>query len=288
MDTVIGLEENIQKIFEDLKTSSELHFQEYNNDKDIKKYYLALKSVIREPVMRMKIFILNNNDAQKAAKEMHLGMMDLRKLFYIKIPERLFYGMVRDIEPNSTIRIVVDKSDEYTTLDLYSKLKEQMNAHAAYRNKKYMVEAVGAEDSKKSISVQITDTLMGIVVFLLEKTYYEESDASKIKGDLIYRFLLDLETLSNFINKVVLFKWEGNDEQLIRISIGDYISEFFVYKTAFDLKEMMRLYKYMNENPVSNSKDLRLIMGYSNTRLRTLLGYKDEIEGKGRNWFLDI
>lgn len=264
-----------------------MHFQEYNHDQHIKKYFLALRSVIREPVMRMKIFILNNNDAQNAATEMRLGMMDLRKLFYIKIPERLFYGIVRDIEPNSTVQIVVDQNDEYTTLDLYSKLKEQMNAHAAYRNKKYMVETVEAADSKKSISVQITDTLMGIVVFLLEKTYYEESDATKIKGDLIYRFLLDLDILSNFINKVVLFKWEGNDEQLVRISIGDYISEFFVHKTAFDLKETMRLYNYMKENPGVNSKDLRLKMGYSNTRLRTLLGYKDEIEGRGRNWFLD-
>ncbi len=39
-------------------------------------------------------------------------------------------------------------------------------------------------------------------------------------------------------------------------------------------------------NPIDTTKDIRLKMGYTNNQLRMLLGYLDQLSGKGRNTFV--
>ena len=58
-----------------------------------------------------------------------------------------------------------------TKIRLYSKVKEQMNAHSAYRNLKYQVNNVKPMNSENNISVQIIDIVMGMTVFLMEGLY---------------------------------------------------------------------------------------------------------------------
>ena len=91
-----------------------------------------------------------------------------------------------------TVEIVVDHSPEYGRMKVYSKLKQQMNAHAIYRGMKYYVNKAWYKESHKSIPLQIVDLFMGIVVFLMEKSYLNiDDDKPIIKTDLIYRFLIE-------------------------------------------------------------------------------------------------
>lgn len=239
----------------------------------------------------MNILIVNNNDAFNSADNIGLTTPELRNLFYIKIPERLFYGLTRDLSHLETqgeivsVKIKIDKNGEYDKIDLNDKIVEQMNAHSAYRNKNYRVDKVSQQDSEKSLPLQIIDTFMGIVVFLLEKTYLENSDTSKIKSDLIYRFLIEQDNLFRFQNQVRLFKWTGHEE-LLQINIAEHLSPFMVHKTNFDIQEMNKIQKMLLENPSISTKDLRIQLGYPNTMLRQLLGYKDQLNNIGRNTFL--
>lgn len=278
----------VRSIFKQCKSFSELHFREYTKDNNIKKYFQTLHTVINENV-QINILTVDNKDALYAAQRIGLTTAELRNLFYIKIPERLFYGMTRNLSQFNQksrmikVKIKVDQNDEYDKLFLETKITEQMNAHSAYRNKNYRVVSVISQDSAKSIPLQIVDTFMGIVVFLLEKTYLEQSNVSKIKSDLIYRFLIEGDNLTKFQQQIKLYKWTGNEE-LTSINISDYVSPFMAYKTAYDLQEMVRIQKVMLENPSISLKELRLKVGYPNTMLNMLIGYKDQIEGRGRNY----
>ncbi|MEK4671361.1 DUF3800 domain-containing protein [Niallia sp. FSL R7-0271] len=280
----------VRAVFKKLNSKSELHFREYSKDTNIKKYFQALHTVINENI-RLNILIVNNNDAFNSADNIGLTTPELRNLFYIKIPERLFYGLTRDLSHLETqgeivsVKIKIDKNGEYDKIDLNDKIVEQMNAHSAYRNKNYRVDKVSQQDSEKSLPLQIIDTFMGIVVFLLEKTYLENSDTSKIKSDLIYRFLIEQDNLFRFQNQVRLFKWTGHEE-LLQINIAEHLSPFMVHKTNFDIQEMNKIQKMLLENPSISTKDLRIQLGYPNTMLRQLLGYKDQLNNIGRNTFL--
>jgi hypothetical protein len=290
-DTSLALiVKKVREIFKKSQSTSELHFTEYTKDRHIKKYFQTLHTVINENI-RINILIVNNEDALSSAANIGLTTQELRNLFYIKIPERLFYGLTRDLshlqQGNQLVhvKIKIDKNDEYEKLSLNEKLVEQMNAHSAYRNKNYRVNKAISQDSKKSIPLQIIDTFMGIVVFLLEKSYIEDTDVSKIKSDLIYRFLIEQNNLVRFQKQIRLFEWTGSEE-LTQINIAEHLSPFMVHKTSFDIQEITKVQEILLRNPSISTKELRETLGYPNTMLRLLLGYKDHLSGFGRNTFI--
>jgi len=277
---------NIKKVLRNLNTKSEIHFREYNHDQYIKKYFQVINEVINQDI-NINLFIVDNEKAKIIAEQMQLSILELRSLLYVKIPERLFYGILRE-KPSlesMDIKITVDRNDEYRVLNLYSKIKEQMNAHSVYRNKKYKIKSVKSEHSHHSIPLQIIDLFMGIIVFLIEKSYLQDSNTSIIKSDLIYRFLMQEQNLSKFQRQIKLFKWNGL-EVLNEISVSNYLSEFIVFKSNFDVKELTKLTKIISENPNFSDKELRIAMNYPNTMLRMLWGYKNQIQGNERNCFI--
>ena len=290
-DTALAsIVKKVNQINKENQSKSELHFREYKKDKHIKRYLQVLHTVINENI-RINILIVNNKDALKAAKKIELNKEELRELFYIKIPERLFYGLTRNFsnlgssDELMNVKIKIDQNAEYDKIELNNKLIEQMNAHSAYRNKNYRVRKVLSQDSKKSIPLQIIDTFIGIVVFILEKSYLSKSDVSIIKSDLIYRFLIESENLIRFQNQIKLFEWTGNEE-LKPVNISEHLSPFMIYKSSFDIQEIIKIQKILVNNPDISTKDLRKVLKYPNTRMRQLVGYKDQIEGKSRNAFL--
>ncbi|WP_066188340.1 DUF3800 domain-containing protein [Gracilibacillus timonensis] len=280
----------IRKIYIDNHSKSELHFTKYTKDTNIKKYFKTLNAVITSE-LRINILIVNNEDALSSAARLGLNTEELRNLFYIKIPERLFYGLTRDLSDLTkddklvSVKLKIDNNEEYEKLNLNEKLVEQMNAHAAYRNKNYRVMKSITLDSKKSIPLQIIDTFMGIVVFLIEKSYMDNTNSTIIKSDLIYRVLIEKANIYRFQKQIKLFEWTGSEE-LKEINIGDYLSSFIVYKSNYDIEEITKMKDILLTNPSIKTKDLRNIMGYPNTRRNQLLGYRNHIEGIGRNSFL--
>ncbi|SDS68735.1 hypothetical protein SAMN05444162_2027 [Paenibacillaceae bacterium GAS479] len=282
--TMTDITQTIQRMYEELGTKSELHFREYNHDQHLKKYFKVLHYIINQDV-NINILIVNNTEAHSIAEQLNLTMMELRNLFYIKIPERLFYGVTRHLHGQLDVNIQIDRNDEYDALGLHSKIKEQMNAHSVYRSKRYKIASVVSEESHESIPLQIIDTFMGIVVFLMEQSYMADSNTTLIKSDLVYRFLSEGGNVERFIKQIKLYSWNGN-ENLSELSVGNYISQFMVYKARYDVSEIAKLQAIMLKNPGLLAKEYRNLMEYPNTLTRMLLGYKDEVEGRGRNYLL--
>ncbi|MGG4156876.1 MULTISPECIES: DUF3800 domain-containing protein [Bacteria] len=281
--------EIIENISQLTKSTGELHFAEYTSDKDFGKYFKALNYVIKQDIS-INIIIVNNEDAKNIAEKMDVNISEFRELFYVKIPERLFYGVTRNLKKGEKIQIIVDENSEYQKFKVYEKIEEQMNAHSAYRNKGYKIDSVAPESSENSIPLQIIDVFMGFVVFLLEKHYknvgQKDDDITlKIKSDLLFRFLMQDENVSLFQSKIHLFKWEGNQEHVTDVNISDFTSEFIIDKTRFDTKEMNKLQSLRLEYPGETTKFYREKMGYTNGQLKMIQGYIDELNGKERNSF---
>ncbi|AYB41774.1 hypothetical protein D5F52_26855 (plasmid) [Brevibacillus laterosporus] len=286
-ETMNEIVQEIEQINQQMKATGEMHFAEYKNDKDFGQYFKSINTVMKHNI-HINIFIVNNEDAKLIGNKMSVTTKELRKLFYVKIPERLFYGMTRYLNNGDKVKIVVDDNQEYKDLDVYNKLEEQMNAHSAYRNKGYKVDSVVPKTSDDSIPLQIIDVLMGICIFLMEKHYKnvgtkEDDIILKVKSDLIYRFLIEADNISKIQSKVNLYKWEGNEERISKVNLGDYISEFMSDKTQYDVKEMIRLEKMRLSDPDKTTKHYRINMGYTNSQLKTIQGYIDQLDGKGRN-----
>lgn len=276
---------DISKILRLTAKKSEFHFTEYKNDKNIAPYLYCLQHFIKTN-FQINIFVVDNDIAMNFARTADISITELRNLFYVKIPERLFYGLTRGLSDDyTTVEIIVDHSPEYGKMRVYSKLKQQMNAHAIYRGMKYYVNKAWYKDSHRSIPLQIVDLIMGIVVFLMEKSYLNiDDDKPIIKSDLIYRFLIEGQNIDLFQKQINIFKWDGQKDIIHEVNISDYLSQFMAFKTQFDVNEMTKILNI--KNSISTTKDIRLKMDYTNNQLRMLLGYLDQLNGKGRNSFI--
>lgn len=280
-----NLIKDIKKILRITEKNSEYHFTEYKNDKDIAPYLYCLHHFLKIN-FQINIFIVDNRIALNFSENARISVTELRNLFYVKIPERLFYGLTRELSDDyNSVRIVVDDSPEYGRMRVYSKLKHQMNAHAIYRGMKYYVNKVENKKSHQSIPLQIIDLYMGIVVFLMEKLYLNlENDKPIIKSDLVYRFLSEGNNIELFQKKINIYKWNGQKDFIREVNISEYLSEFMTFKTSYDINEMVKLINL--KVPKDTTKDIRLKMEYSNNQLKMLLGYLDQLNGKGRNTFV--
>ncbi len=118
-----------------------------------------------------------------------------------------------------------------------------MNAHAIYRGMKYYANKTWYKESHKSIPLQIVDLFMGIVVFLIEKSYLNiDDDKPIIKSDLIYRFLIEGDNIDLFQKHINIFKWDGQKDIIHEVNISEYLSQFMAHN-LWHLKHSMILMK---------------------------------------------
>ncbi|MEJ8302885.1 DUF3800 domain-containing protein [Saccharibacillus sacchari] len=293
----LGIDESvlnrISKVLESIiGPGQELHFAEYNNDRKFEKYFRSILLTIAQDI-HVNIFLVNNEDAKKMGDSMGINEKQLRQFFYVKIPERLFYGVTRNLAGGEQVCIILDENNEYETpeINLNESLHRQMNAHSAYRKKGYRIESVISQESHESLLLQIIDVLIGMVVFLIEEQYKEtistkERDVRRVKGDLVYRILLEPDMAEHLQSKIRLYEWNTNSlEQILPLNLGDYLSKFLVEQTQYDLSEMLKLQQIRCVTPSLTTRELREAMGYSNSRLKTIQGYLDQLNGKSRNHY---
>lgn len=287
VDTIV---EDIKEILDAIGSKSELHFNNYMSN-HIRKYFQVLNYFLQKKV-DINLYIVNNQKFIETGERLSLGIQELRKYFYVKIPERLFYGIVRHISEIELLSVYMDDNTEYETLDVYNQVKDQMNAHSLYRNKGYIVKEVKGLSSEDSVMVQIIDSFMGIIVFILEKDYMEQSIAKRAKADLIYRLLIENDNVVKFQNMIKLFLWNGESEKIDIIYLSSKITEFLIYMNFQDAKNIQKiqeLYLKFNckEMDFRQKRDLlRREIPCSTSELQIYLGYAMQVEHSDRNKFL--
>ncbi|HBF6471980.1 TPA: DUF3800 domain-containing protein, partial [Clostridioides difficile] len=90
---------------------SELHFAEFKK-LGVIDYYLDIIKFSLD-LVECNIYIVDNDFALNLSKKLKIQEEDIRKLFYMKIPERLIYGMTRYLDTYKEIDIYIDEFDGY-------------------------------------------------------------------------------------------------------------------------------------------------------------------------------
>src|SRR5699024_556417 len=126
------------------------------------------------------------------------------------------------------------------------------------RNKGYKIKSVIQRPSETSIPLQIIDVFMGIISFLLNnqainKNELQTNNNLMLKSDLIYRFLINKNNLKRFSELVKLFKWGSSKSEITEVNINDYVGNFIVRKSKFDIQEMNKLQKLLLKFPKQNT-----------------------------------
>lgn len=154
-------------------SQTELHFSQFNL-KQLPTYVEYINKLIKLNFY-FNIFIINSSEIFSVCNNIDISYDNIRPLLYIKIPERLVYGITRNLISKNSVEIYIDNNTEYTKYDLETKLKEQLNSQSIYRKLNYSVSKVNSLDSKNNIMLQLTDVLVGIISFIFEKKYMKPS-----------------------------------------------------------------------------------------------------------------
>lgn len=152
----------------------ELHFTKFKL-KDLDSYITLMEKLI-ESEFYFNTFIVDSAEIFTVCDSINIPNDDIRPLLYIKIPERLVYGITRNITTTNEVKIFIDKNSEYSKYELEEKLKEQLNAQSIYRKLNYSITNVKSLDSKTDKLVQLTDVLLGIIAFITEKKYLNPNE----------------------------------------------------------------------------------------------------------------
>ena len=300
------IESQIEEILSKLERTSELHFVDYQGA-DIKKYFQVLNFFLTCSCIKFNIYRLNNEHYFQLGRTLGFSDQDLRKYFYVKIPERLFYGLVRDDNQIDGLDIIMDNSTEYQTLGVFEQIYDQMNAHSSDRGKSYHVNSVEGIDSEESRIIQMLDVILGIVVYLLEENYLDTGTNQSInKRDFIYRLLSSDDNLIFFHEMISIYTWDSSDlEYLNKLEIATITSKFLVACNKREYIDMIPVQKFYLEfyseleslGESDRSSRIKLLKNklrnpYSidgklnNALVELFLGHLSQLEFEDRNKYL--
>ncbi|NQM13979.1 DUF3800 domain-containing protein [Streptococcus suis] len=301
------IESQIEQLLDELNKPSELHFVNYKPS-EIRKYFQVLDFFLSCSDIKFNIYRLNNKHYFQLGKSLGFAEKDLRKYFYVKIPERLFYGLVRNNQNVDGLEIIMDNSTEYQTLSVYEQISDQMNAHSLYRGKSYHVNSVEGIDSKHSRMVQMLDVILGIVVYLLEADYLESrSNQSISRRDFIYRLLMNEDNLSKFHQMISIFTWNNASfDYLNKLEIATVTSQFLAFCNKREYIDMLPVQKFYIDfqselealDELDRGARLKLLKEklnnpynkengkLNNSLVELFLGHLSQLEFKDRNKYL--
>lgn len=111
---ILGYEQNkiseLKKLFTKENINYEIHFSDFKLNQ-LNGYLEVMKFVLNNS--KANIYMVHCEQALSLGAKIDLKVENIRKLFYIKLPERLIYGMTRKLPGVKDINITIDKSDAY-------------------------------------------------------------------------------------------------------------------------------------------------------------------------------
>lgn len=239
----LGLKKNncksINETFLSNSGKRELHFNKFNLH-DVDKYINVMNELLE--IAEFNIYLVEREKALQVADKLSIESTKLRELLYIKIPERLIYGILRGFDDFHNTTIIIDRCDEYDQYEIESKLEYQLNAQSVYRDKKYIIKEVMQMDSKNDICLQGIDVLIGIVSFIIDKKYFS------YKEDLTEEEFTYIRNTSNNEEKKIIEQSYKNENKEYKLTIRDNQENFEI------LKKIYKKYNFYTKSSIQKSE----------------------------------
>lgn len=158
-------------------------------------------------------------------------------MVYTKIPERIFYGLLRHFGKDVYIqtKLFIEKEGKYEKYDLETRLQENLNTQSLYRAEQFWVTECEMVTKGKMIGVELVDLLLGIIRLIIKNQSIpygltdEEYAQRHLKG-IYMKTQLVIELLKNpafynFISNIRYYEWDSN-KTLLEVSFKDYLTLF--------------------------------------------------------------
>jgi hypothetical protein len=171
----------------------------------------------------------------KRERQKHINYATL--MVYTKIPERIFYGLLRNFGKDVYIKteIFIEKEGKYEKYNLENRLQENLNTQSLYRAEQFWVNDCQMVTKGEMIGVELVDLLLGIIRLIINNKpippglSLEEYSERKLKGlylktQLVIE-LLKIPSFYSFISTIKYFEWDSHKE-LAEVSFKDYLDLF--------------------------------------------------------------
>ncbi|MEG6533703.1 DUF3800 domain-containing protein [Caldibacillus thermoamylovorans] len=229
-----------------------LHWTEYTGHAVLKENIKEAIETFSKIARYSKLNVINYNRSTldwRYKLSGHIGSSKLGKrdkqrtlnfatlMVYTKIPERIFYGLLRHFGKDVYIKtkIFIEKEGKYEKYDLETRLMENLNTQSLYRAEQFWVTNCQMVTKGEMIGVELVDLLLGIIRLIISNKSLplglttEEYTELKLKG-LYMKTQLVIDLLKNpnfyeFISNIKYYEWDSHKE-LSEIAFKDYLDLF--------------------------------------------------------------
>lgn len=266
---ILGYEENkvakLEKLIKEKGIKYELHFSDFRLNQ-LEGYYEVIKFVLNES--KSNIYMVNCEQALSLGKNIQLDPKNVRKLFYIKLPERLIYGMTRKLSGVKDINITIDKSDTYGNNNL-----ELLDTKSLEKIEGILQSKMDKDEQKNNIKSIVEEKYKHIQ---LTKSLKEQLNSHSLYRNLNYK-----------INKI---RQEDSKENIalqsidVLLGVVSYIFEEKYLDLPEEIEEKI-LTSRLNEVTLTESEEELLFKAYNlnNGKYRIEKGVSNEVSLKLRD-----
>lgn len=226
-------------IFEEIKhiiKTTEIHWKQYSGDRRKRKIIIKMIKTLLDFTIDTKINVIHYEQSiiEKKAnfyKNVDEDLYD--STIYMKLPERLIYGLIRHYGKLSNINvgIIIEEATEYkkTNVMLKERLPKLLNIQSVYRGEHYKIISSRYASKGEEVGIELTDILLGMI-----RTIVKNPDCTSRKNKAQIEILMELLNDKRFIDllkNVRFYEW-SNSQQLTEVNFSNYL-HLFMSKNYF-------------------------------------------------------
>ena len=161
----------------------------------------------------------------------NITTQNFEDMIYAKLPERIFYGLLRYQGNNVSIgaELIIEEANSYKQRQLEIKLAKQLNIQSIYRGEQYNIDDFRYETKNKEIGVELTDILLGIIRTIIMNK--QGSKTQNAKNLLVTKFL-KINKFYIFMSNIKFFEWI-NTYELRQVDFSKYLKLFLSQQDAW-------------------------------------------------------
>lgn len=201
-----------------------LHWNKYSGFMPTK---IAIKELISE-FSKYESFCKFNIIRSFKPESKNVKTKEFEDMLYSKIPERIFYGILRDFGSgiHLDIDIHIEHSTEYERDKLDEQVKKQLNNQAIYRGENFRIKNSELCPKGQEIGVELTDIILGFIRTIIDNDKENISKGKKERKLLVLE-LLKNKDFYNFMSNINYFEWI-HKRKLTKIDFHKYIQLFLL------------------------------------------------------------
>jgi hypothetical protein len=190
-------------------------------------------------------------------------------MIYTKVPERIFYGLLRHYGKDLYIntKIYIEKEGKYEKYNLEKRLTENLNTQSLYRAEQYWVDKCKMKPKGEMIGIELVDLLLGIIRLILknepvpfgltDQEYKSMHLLSLSKKHKLVVDLIKIPSFYNFLCNISYYEWDSN-KSLTEIPFRDYLELFMATNYRYFEKKQRDPFTVPPKKPKRRSRKLRL------------------------------